>query len=178
MGSVFIGRRRPVTVLVRSQRGAALYVALIMLILLALIGIVGMQVAGMQERMSANYYAANTAFQITEGTVRSTECRIEVMLFPDRAAELDCAAFNESVDERCDHGFNVNGWLSDQEMDEAPAVNVRQIDKCIVGESPIAMGTGPEGDVAPISIYQITVYDVDSELNRTSAAAIDTVFKL
>ena len=36
------------------QSGAALYVALIMLILLALIGIVAMQVAGLQERMSAN----------------------------------------------------------------------------------------------------------------------------
>ena len=37
------------------QHGAVLYVALIMLILLALIGVVGMQVAGMQERMSSDY---------------------------------------------------------------------------------------------------------------------------
>ena len=36
------------------QEGAALYVALMILVLLALIGIVGMQVAGLQERMAAN----------------------------------------------------------------------------------------------------------------------------
>ena len=45
------------------QEGAALYVALMFLVLLALIGIVGMQVAGIQERMAANYMATNQAFQ-------------------------------------------------------------------------------------------------------------------
>ena len=37
------------------QRGAVLYVALIMLLLLAMIGVVGLQVTGLQERMSSNY---------------------------------------------------------------------------------------------------------------------------
>ena len=59
-----------------SQRGAVLYVALIMLILLALIGIVGMQVATLQERMSANYVAANVAFQNAEMQVRAREVEI------------------------------------------------------------------------------------------------------
>ena len=39
----------------RSQRGAVLYVVLIMLVLMALLGIAGMQVTSMQERMAANY---------------------------------------------------------------------------------------------------------------------------
>jgi type IV pilus assembly protein PilX len=55
-----------------QQRGAVLYVALIMLILLALLGVVGMQVAGMQERMAANYRAANMAFQASERAGRVT----------------------------------------------------------------------------------------------------------
>ncbi|MCM5640131.1 PilX N-terminal domain-containing pilus assembly protein, partial [Xanthomonas hortorum] len=38
-----------------TQSGAVLYVALIMLILLALLGIAGMQVTGLQERMAFNY---------------------------------------------------------------------------------------------------------------------------
>ena len=51
------------------QEGAALYVALMILVLLALIGIVGMQVAGLQERMAANYLATNQAFQAAEADV-------------------------------------------------------------------------------------------------------------
>ncbi|HEY9255145.1 MAG TPA: PilX N-terminal domain-containing pilus assembly protein, partial [Stenotrophomonas sp.] len=59
-----------------QQQGAVLYVALIMLVLLALIGVVGMQVASMQERMSANYLAANQAFQQAEAQVRGREAEI------------------------------------------------------------------------------------------------------
>ena len=60
-----------------SQKGAVLYVALIVLILLALLGIVGMQVSGLQEKMSANYRNANLAFQNAEGGVRLRECYAE-----------------------------------------------------------------------------------------------------
>ena len=60
-----------------QQSGAVLYVALIMLILMALIGIVGLQVTGLQERMSANYRAANLAFQRTEDRAREVERSIQ-----------------------------------------------------------------------------------------------------
>ncbi|WP_251280312.1 pilus assembly PilX family protein, partial [Enterobacter hormaechei] len=60
-----------------QQRGAVLYVALMLLILLSLIGVVGMQVASMQERMSSNYRAANVAFQASERAVRDAERSIE-----------------------------------------------------------------------------------------------------
>ena len=55
-------RRRPFVAPARQQ-GAVLYVALIMLVLLALLGVIGMQVAGMQERMAAGYRATSMAFQ-------------------------------------------------------------------------------------------------------------------
>lgn len=162
----------------RRQAGAALYVALIMLILLALIGIVGMQVSGLQERMAASYYTTNIAFQNAEGTVRNTECRVEVLMYPEEAAVLGCTIFPDTdVDRNCDDGWDVGQWLETQNMGSAPAFNVRKIDECIVGETSIAMGIGPRGEVAPISVYQISVYDVDSTTNRSSAAGIDTVFK-
>ena len=64
----------------RRQGGAALYVALIMLILMALIGIVGMQVAGLQERMAANFLNVNLAFQNAEAGARVTERAIDTAL--------------------------------------------------------------------------------------------------
>lgn len=160
------------------QKGAALYIALIMLILLALIGVVGMQVSGLQERMAASYYATNIAFQNAEGTARRTECEVEVLMYPDQEAALGCDMFNDlDVGRNCDDGWDVGRWLEDQAGGSVPAYNVRKIDECIVGETSIAMGVGPSDEVAPISVYQISVYDVDSATNRSSAVGIDTVFK-
>ena len=59
----------------RAQRGAVLYVALIMLILLALLGITAMQVTGLQERMTGSYRSTNMAFQNAEGDSRSVGVR-------------------------------------------------------------------------------------------------------
>jgi len=161
----------------RSQRGVALYIALIMLILLAMIGIIGMQVAGMQERMAASYRAFNLAFQNAEATLRTTECTIQDL--EDRTSTPGCTAIAEAaISRRCDDGFDVEAWVVARNVSSAPAVNARQIDECVVGESPVSMGVGPLGNVAPIKIYQITTYDVDSTTNRTSAAAIDSVYKL
>jgi|GEM_PF-70472 len=164
----------------RRQGGAVLYVALIVLILLALIGIVGMQISGLQERMAASYYATNVAFQNAEGTVRETECAVEVLMYPEQAAALGCTMFDDTkVGRNCDDGWDVGQWLEAQSMavPVLPAFNVRKIDECIVGETSIAMGVGPSEEIAPISVYQISVYDVDSTTNRSSAAGIDTVFK-
>lgn len=175
MSSLFL--RRPSVTPSRAyrQRGAALYVALIVLILLAMIGIIGMQVSGIQERMAASYRAVNVAFQSAEAALRSTECTIQDI--EDRTSTPGCDVIAEaSIERHCDTGFDVDGWLAMQGA--APAYNVRQIDECIVGESSLAMGVGPAGETAPIRIYQITVYSADDDTNQTSASAIDAVYKL
>lgn len=158
----------------RAQSGAVLYVALIMLILLALIGIIGMQVAGMQERMAANYRAVNIAFQNAEGELRTTECTIADI--ENRTSTPGCTAVTASqIESRCEDGFNVQQWLATQNLGSAPAYNVRRIDEC-TGDSAVAMGVGPVSE-NPLKTYRITVYSADSTSNRSSAAAIDAVFK-
>src|SRR5690606_11554501 len=78
------------------QQGAALYVALMMLILLALIGLVGMQVAGMQERMASAYRAANLAFQNAEAYVRQTECGLERLNGVPDVPASNCALVSQA----------------------------------------------------------------------------------
>lgn len=151
-----------------AQRGAALYVALIMLILLALIGVIGMQVAGMQERMSANYQAVNIAFQNAEGLIREVECRLEGR--PGCPASVD-------VDINCSAPFDAGAWAAGQDLASAPAINVRRIDSCI-GTSAAHVGTGPVRDID--AVYQITVYATDAESPSrpaTSASVIETIYK-
>src|ERR1700752_3267153 len=53
------------------QRGAVLFISLIMLLLLTLIGITTMQVTLLQERMAGGFRVQHQAFKATEGTLKS-----------------------------------------------------------------------------------------------------------
>lgn len=160
-----------------QQRGAVLYVALMLLILLSLIGVVGMQVASMQERMSSNYRAANVAFQASERAVRDAERSIEEI---DNNTGDGGSLKADAIKRICDDGFDPTRWVGEQKPSAAPVVSVRRIDACIQGESTLGMGT-PESE-EPTRVYQITAFGSDRDAatsnEGTSSAAVDTVFKL
>lgn len=155
----------------RAQRGAVLYVALIMLILLAMIGIVGMQVTGMQERMSSNYRSANLAFQNAEGDARRVECFIEATV-----NRTTTACPTVTID-TCSAGFDASSWAQGHAFatPAADRVSVRAIGPCISGDTTLRMGG--EIDENPNPIYQITVYATDLPDASGADAAIDTIFR-
>lgn len=167
------------------QRGAVLYVALIMLVLLALLGIVAMQVAGMQERMAASYRAVNLAFQFTEERVRATECGLEMLNgIPDASG---CPATDPGdIVVRCDEPFDPGLWAGWVDSDaprtpaSGPATSIRQIEECMIGEAEIAMGRTQEEGGGLQPVYQITTFqnDTNGGPNPSSAVAIDTIFRL
>ena len=55
-----------------NQRGATLFVALIMLVLISLIGVTALKSASVVERMSSNDYEKNRTFQASESAVNLT----------------------------------------------------------------------------------------------------------
>lgn len=143
----------------RKQRGAVLYVALIMLILLALIGIVGMQVATLQERMSANYVATNVAFQNVESEVRTQEVNIAG------------GAFFENED--CATPFDPKSWA--EGVTGARDVRTVNIGVCMGECSAVVGGDSSE---SLCNLYRTTGFsrDRDSVAASSSLAAIDTIF--
>lgn len=145
----------------RGQSGAVLYVALIMLILLALIGIVAMQVASLQERMSANYQAGNMAFQNAEANVRSKE----VALKTDVLAGIVPATSLPPRD--CKSTFDEQGYTG---IDP----NVRRLDLCFSwGGLDFPVDESERTD----QIYKVTAYGTDRVAALKSAeSVIDTVF--
>lgn len=157
----------------RSQRGAVLYIALIMLVLLALLGIVGMQVAGLQERMSSNYRSVNLAFQETEALARSAECSLEDMI--NRTTTPGCTALAPADIQSCDTGFDPGAWAAARTFAQGGAVNARLIGPCISGNSTLDLGGAVNEDPNPI--YQVTAYRVDDPANPTAQAVIDTIFR-
>jgi type IV pilus assembly protein PilX len=152
-------RPRPFKSPPHQQRGAVLYVALIMLILLALIGIVGMQVATLQERMSANYVATNMAFQNTEDEVRTRE--------------IDITAGAFFANENCATPFDPKGWAN--AVTAASEVRTRNIGIC-TGECSAAGAVDTSDSLC--NLYRTTAFgrDHDSVAASSSLAAIDTIF--
>lgn len=174
---------RPVNA--QRQRGAVLYVALIMLVLIALLGVASMQVSTLQERMSANYRNTNLAFQNAESSVRLAECYLD-----DRVNRRSsgCTPTNLVVEEICETSFDAASWAQARSMAGAPAdrVNMRSIGKCIAGQASLALGREAEKGGEPNPVFQITAYATDAVDPKTGLpltgrapaadAAVDTVF--
>lgn len=163
--------RQPASTSLARQRGAALYVALMILILLALLGIAGMQVAGLQERMAANYLGVNQAFQTAEADLRLRECYIEGVVNRDGG----CAGGATTIEQICDDGFDATNWAAQMSTDvpQVNRVNVRAIGSCISGNSP-GDYWGPVNE-DPNPVYQVTVYATNNA--ATANAAVDTIFR-
>ncbi len=145
------------------QQGAVLYVALIMLILLALIGVVGMQVASMQERMSANYLAANQAFQQAELQVRAREAEIT------GGGEYDY--------EECNVPFEPVEWANEVGADVAKLVRTRNVSIC---NRQCSAGAGVDISEQPCNMFRTTVFSrnlpEEDAAASSSLAAVDTIF--
>ncbi|MGF1615871.1 MAG: PilX N-terminal domain-containing pilus assembly protein [Gammaproteobacteria bacterium] len=66
-----------------NQRGAALLIGLIMLVLLTLLGVTGMQTTAMQERMAGNMRDRDLALQAAEAALRGAERVLQGASLPD-----------------------------------------------------------------------------------------------
>lgn len=145
----------------QQQSGAVLYVALMILILMALIGIVALQVASLQERMSANYTATNMAFQAAESRARSMENTLKSQVLAGQSP-----ATNLSPND-CNSTPDLATW------NDPNSQHVRRLDLCFSwGALDVPTDEAERTD----QIYQVTAYSRDRALFPTSEATVDTVF--
>jgi len=128
----------------------------------------------LQEKMASNYRAANRAFQNGEGVVRNAERSVENIANRNDAAQGALVAEGD-INRTCDDGYDPVEWAIKVPAGTTTKVNVRQIDKCIVGEASLDMGEALD-ETTPI--YQITGFSIDDPAAASSATVIDTIFKL
>lgn len=76
----------------REQRGVALVVSLILLVLATLIGLASVRGTNLQERMSANMYDRSLAFQRAESALRAAEEAIRLNGAIADLKGVDCSA--------------------------------------------------------------------------------------
>jgi len=150
----------------RQQRGIALYIALILLLLLTLLGLAAVQVTTMQERMAGNYRTLNLAFQNAESRVRDSELAI--------GRTVNTGSAPTMTDNTC-AGFDIDSWanLVDVPNATATAVRTRRVDRCS-GTSSGKYGQKVNDDTN--SIYQITGAASDRATDGSTVVVLETVF--
>ena len=153
-----------------GQRGAVLFISLILLVVLSLIGIASMQVTTLQERMAGNYYTIGKAFQNAEQSVRTTEYAIEASVLANGmyAAQDVCG------------NLDMDNWAKGKSATGGEATYVSRIDTC-QGATPggESIKAGTKQDSPNGGKYQITAVNSDSPtapVNSQSLVVIETVY--
>jgi type IV pilus assembly protein PilX len=128
----------------RAQRGVALVVALVLLLVATLLGLAASRGTALQERMSSNSYDRSLAFQRAEAALRAAEQQITIDWRIASLGGIDCTvAACPIFPANTFTGTNANWRDVDAEFDvnDALSPDVPQYQVAFVG-------TGPaEGDL-------------------------------
>ena len=95
-------RRSPSFLHRAAQRGVALVVALVLLVVITLVGLAAVRGTIMQQKMTANFYDREIAFQATEAALRQAEALVQVTpVVPSPTAAntlgFDCRASSGNI---------------------------------------------------------------------------------
>lgn len=149
------------------QRGAALFVALMILILLTMLALSASQVTGLQERMASVYRADALAFERAETELRAEESAIlnSDPLLCDRLPDpvINEQWLSSSAPGNRDRMENLNNALSEYSR----GINYR-------GSSAVGQQRFP-GSLNCL-FFRISSYGVDDPANVTSSALVQSTY--
>jgi type IV pilus assembly protein PilX len=145
------------------QRGAALFVGLMVLILLALLGLSGMQAASLQERMAGNYRTSNLAFQRGERELRDVEAEMQQVTNANGLVTPTETGECPTVD--------ATGWASRDTAGDAH--KSARLTACITGWS--VYREGDQGRT-PVEVFLILGKDSDRPGSDTSIAMLESIY--
>lgn len=157
------------------QRGAALFVAMMVLIIMSLIAISAAQVTGLQERMASIYRADELAFEAAENQLRNSERRLlasrpwlcDGVPNPKLPAQLlDADVENVSVE-------NLNNSQADSDPILGVA-NPYNRGLALGGSRRVGQDRSP-GTVNCL-VFRITSLDKDDDADPTARALVQSTF--
>jgi type IV pilus assembly protein PilX len=176
----------------RRERGVALVVALILLVVATLIGLAASRGTVLQERMSANSYDRSMAFQRSEAALRAAEAAITADWRITNLGGIDCSvAACDLVPSNAFTGTNAN-WRDVPtafDVNDAATPGVPQYHVAFMGTglADDAFGTranantGNYGAAAPpdnVAYYRVTARSSDpAVLSGRSIVVLQTTVK-
>lgn len=164
-------RRTPT--LPRRQRGVALYVALIMLLLLTLLGLAALQVTSMQERMTGNFFTFNLAFNRAEDTLRVREFDIQQTIAQSGPFGVDTDPAVQCVNGDITGLDALRTWADTREPAAAAATRVANITGC--SGIPSSIRDENSADIAP-QTFLIFAANSDRDTNPSSVVVLEATY--
>ena len=156
----------------RAQRGAALIVSLVFLIVLTLLGVSSMRTTTLQERMAGNLRDSNLAFQAAEAGLRDAEEFLQQATLPvfngtdgllQRQDDAGLASFWKTYD-----------WAG--ESADAPAIlGVAANPQYVIEELPPVPAEGDSlrfGALPDVGFYRVTARAVGGTTDAVSVLQI------
>jgi len=147
------------------ERGAALFVALMLLIILSLLAVSASQVVVLQERMSAAYWSDMDIFEVVEANLKLSENNVRQQL------QVVCANVPSAENP-------VDVWATDGlPVGQSAAVSIENL-----GRDPLAGGVqgsqvaGRPIDGVQCSHFRVSVANVDDVDRPTTRSILQTTF--
>jgi type IV pilus assembly protein PilX len=165
----------------QRQQGAALVIALLMLLVMTVLGIAAMQVTRMEERMAGNSRDVNLAFQGAEAGLRDSEERIRSWTArPPDCATAPCVAWRRDYLPPDLRDRNLAWWTSNgveygvagtQEVTESTRDPLMVIEDMGFVPDSLTVGHGPpEGR----DFYKVTASSAGA--SNTAEAVLETTY--
>ncbi len=150
------------------QRGAALFVALMILVLMTLLALSASQVTGLQERMTGIYRADNLAFQAAEERLRREERdALNNPLSCDNAPKA-------SVSSGWISGSTATPASSVENLNNARSAYARGVD--LRGSARSGVASGPGSPNCLVYRFSTYAFDTDVAADRTSRAIVQSTY--
>lgn len=152
--------KRPV-----RERGAALFVALMLLIILSLLAVSASQVVVLQERMSAAYWSDMDIFEVAEANLKLSENNVRQQL------QVVCANVPSAENP-------VDVWATDGlPAGQSAVVSIENLGRDrIAGGVQGSRAAGRRLDGAQCSHFRVSVANVDDVDSPTTRSILQTTF--
>lgn len=145
---------RAARIRVRAQRGVALVVALVLLLVATLIGLAASRDTVLQERMSSNSYDRSLAFQRSESALRQAEAAITSTAAIATLGGVDCSTAACTIvpaDAFTGTSANWQNVPASFDVNDALTPGVPQYHIALMGTGPAAGSAGQEENAAAAS---------------------------
>lgn len=160
--------------LINSQRGAALIVSLVFLLLLTLIGVVSIEDSTLQERMAGNTRDYETAFQGAETALRVAEDLLSQSTIPDFNGTNGLYGEDDdnypSWSER-DSSVRAGKW---KVLDDSTLYNVSQQPEYFIRSTLIEASEDTSSDIANIDATRVLDESIVYRITATGYGATPT----
>jgi type IV pilus assembly protein PilX len=148
------------------ERGAVLFIALIMLLLLTLIGITAMQVTLLKERMAGGFRVQHQAFQQTEGTLKDTRKALN-----DAAMTSGPLYYSADATLTASNALPWATWLTTEPTISDPDTGLSQVNAHVaVGSPPAVLGA------RELRYFVVSALNEDPGGSGDAKSAVQAVF--